>query len=181
MGKRRLHHVRSSWRAGRAAMAASSRSCCRWSCSSRPGRGSCVSRVAAGGQHSHGLEQGPRPHVVASASAVACAPRRHAVRGGMRVREKEAGLEGLEEPEELMDGNGRVTMAWAKQLPTAARKKRSNASSRTRRTAQLAYGARDTAIACWRPWSSAAQALPAVTAPAGPAVGQPCPSISCQS
>lgn len=41
----------------------------------------------------------------------------------MRVREKEAGLEGLEEPEELMDGNGRVTMAWAKQLPTAARKK----------------------------------------------------------
>lgn len=159
-------------------MAAASRSCCRWSCSSRPGRGSCVSRVAAGGQHSRGLEQGPRPHVVASASAVACAPRRLAVRGGMRVREKAAGLEELED---TMDGNGRVTMARAKQLPTAARKKRWDASSRTRRTAQLAYGARDTAIACWRPWSSAAQALPAVTAPAGPAVGQPCPSSSCQS
>lgn len=42
----------------------------------------------------------------------------------MRVREKEAGLEGLEEPEELMDGNGRVTMAWAKQLPTSSKGKK---------------------------------------------------------
>lgn len=61
-------------------MAASSRSCCRWSCSSRPGSGSCVSRVAAGGQHSHGLEQGPRA--------------RRGVCLGCRVRSSETRREG---------------------------------------------------------------------------------------
>lgn len=48
----------------------------------------------------------------------------------MRAREKEAGLE---ESEELMAGNGRVTMARAKQLPTAARKKRCKLQDTTER------------------------------------------------
>lgn len=38
----------------------------------------------------------------------------------MRVRQTEAGLDRLEE---LLDGNGRVTMDRAKQLPAAAKKK----------------------------------------------------------
>jgi hypothetical protein len=52
----------------------------------------------------------------------------------MRVREREAGLEELEE---LTDGNGRVTMDRAKQLPTATRKKRCKLQDKTDGTASL--------------------------------------------